>query len=367
VIPQCDPKAGYLARKEEIDAAVARVLTSGWYILGQEVAAFEREFADWLGVRHAVGVANGTDAVELALRAAGIGCGDQVATVSHTAVATVAAIRRCGAVPRFVDIEPDYYTMDPGSLALVLERSPEIRAVVVVHLYGQMADMPRIMEIAGGRDLVVIEDCAQAHGASLYGRKAGTWGDVAAFSFYPTKNLGALGDGGAVVTDDDGLGDRLRAMRQYGWDGERESRMDGVNSRLDEMQAAVLRVGLAHLDDDNAARRRIARHYREGLSGKGRLQLPVVRSESEHVYHQFVVRSANRDELMRRLREAGVGCTVHYPKPVHRMAAYADKAYAPVPLPETERAAREVLSLPMFPFLSDEDVERVIEVLWEVA
>ena len=360
MIPQCNPKAGYLAHKAEIDAAIGRVLDSGWYILGQEVGAFEQEFSDWLGLKNTVGVANGTDAIELALRSLGVGVGDQVATVSHTAVATVAAIGRTGAEPRFVDIEPDYFTMCPNSFADVLENSSGIKAVVVVHLYGQMADMPRILELAHEYGLPVIEDCAQAHGAVLNGRKAGGWGNLGTFSFYPTKNLGALGDGGAVTTKDDETAGQLKALRQYGWDETRSSSIEGVNSRLDELQAAVLRVKLAHLNDDNSARKRIAKAYYKGLFDIEGVVVPAIREGAGHVYHQFVLRSQKQNELCKHLHHSGVGHAIHYPQPVHMMPAYDNKEYAPVPLTHTEKSVTEILSLPMFPELDEESQDQII-------
>ena len=254
-IPQNDVGAGYRARRAEIDAAVSRVLASGWYILGAEVAAFEREFAEWLGIAGAVGVANGTDALALALRALDIGPGCSVVTVSHTAVATVAAIEMVGATPILVDIDPGTYCLDPDELAAVVDRwrdggdgVPPIRAVVPVHIYGHPADMTRILPIARGAGLRVVEDCAQAHGATLRGARVGTLGDAAAFSLYPTKNLGALGDGGVVVTGDPELRERIVALRQYGWRERYVSAIPGVNSRLDEVQAAILRVRLRDLD-----------------------------------------------------------------------------------------------------------------------
>ena len=349
-----------MAHKREIDQAVARVLESGWYILGEEVEAFEREFAAWLGVAHAVGVANGTDAIELALRAAGIREGDKVATVSHTAVATVAAIRRCGALPVFVDIDPDYYTMAPSSLEATLDLVPDIKAVVIVHLYGQMADMPAILDLACKRDLAVIEDCAQAHGAALDGRKAGTWGDFGCFSFYPTKNLGALGDGGAVVTNDDSAAEKLFALRQYGWDQVRSSQLDGVNSRLDELQAAVLRERLKYLGTNNTARRRIAAAYRSSLQECSGIDLPSEREGYEHVYHQFVIRCKNRKAVAEALAQSRIGCAIHYPQPVHRQPAYADTRFTPVSLKCTEEVVTGILSLPMYPELSLPDVDRVV-------
>ena len=365
MISQCNPKANYLALKEEIDAAIQRVLDGGWYVLGEEVAGFEREFAAWLGVEHAAGVANGTDAIELALRAYGVGKGDKVATVSHTAVATIAGIRRCGAVPRFVDIDPIHFTMAPESLARLLEKVPDIRAVVVVHLYGQMADMPAIMDLAKQHGLLVIEDCAQAHGAALNGRRAGTWGHAGAFSFYPTKNLGALGDGGAVVTDDAEVFKRLCALRQYGWDDERVSQVEGVNSRLDELQAAILRVKLRQLDAMNASRARVAQRYMNGMAGVDGIQLPSVRDGGTHVWHQFVIRTPRRDELLECLRSRGIGCAIHYPRAAHGMPAYAMPEYALVSLAETEKCVQEILSLPMYPELPDADVEAVIQAIGE--
>lgn len=345
--------------------AIQRVMNSGWYVLGDEVEAFEREFAYWLGVECVVGVANGTDAIELALRAYDIGEGNKVATVSHTAVATVAGIRRCGAAPRFVDIDPERFTMAPESLAQLLDKEPDIRAVVVVHLYGQMADMPTIMDLAKQHDLLVIEDCAQAHGAALDERRAGTWGHAGAFSFYPTKNLGALGDGGAVVTHDAQAAERLYALRQYGWDEERISQVEGVNSRLDELQAAILRVKLRYLDAMNASRAQIALRYLEGLSQVDGIHLPFVAADTTHVWHQFVIRSKRRDELAAHLRAREIGCAIHYPRAAHGMPAYAMPEYAPVSLAETESCVREILSLPMFPELSDAQADAVIQAIGE--
>jgi len=365
MIPQCNPYAGYLAHKQEIDAAVARVLGSGWYILGKEVEAFECEFASWVGVNYAVGVANGTDAIELALRAAGIGEGDVVATVSHTAVATVAAIRRCGAVPRFVDVDK-YFTMDPASLAACLEVAPQVKAIVVVHLYGQMADMHSILDLVKHHGIPVIEDCAQAHGAALNGRKAGTWGDFGCFSFYPTKNLGALGDGGAVVTNDASMADQLCALRQYGWDDARLSQSDGVNSRLDELQAAILRVRLQNLDLDNQKRRSIANVYYCGLAALDAVITPTLRVGCEHVYHQFVVRVDNRDQVMQSLQQGGVATAIHYAQPAHLHPAYCDGRFVPVKLQNTESLLSEILSLPMFPELSLDIAEQVTDTIQRI-
>ncbi len=345
MIPQNDPRASYLAHQQEIDQAIARVLASGRYILGPEIDAFEREFAEYLGAAHAIGVANGTDALTIALRACGIGDGDRVATVSHTAAATVAAIELAGATPVLVDIDPSTFTIDCDAL-----ESLHARAIVPVHLYGRPADMPRIMEIARRRRILVIEDCAQSHGASIHGHKTGTWGDAAAFSFYPTKNLGAIGDGGAVVTSSPEIAARARSLREYGWKDRYISEVPGMNSRLDELQAAVLRVKLRYLDQSNARRREIAAIYSQEPPAPG------------HVYHQFVIRSAERDRLRACLAHHSIGSAIHYPAPVHLQPAYSGRIEHG-PLPHSESAAREVLSLPMYPELSDEAVRRVCAAL----
>jgi dTDP-4-amino-4,6-dideoxygalactose transaminase len=359
-----DPKANYRAHQEEIDGAVRRVLDGGWYVLGREVAAFEEEFARYLGVRHAVGVGSGTEALHLALRVCGVGLGDAVLTVSHTAVATVAAIELAGATPVLVDIDPETFTMDPNRLEDALANGgggPRAKAVIPVHLYGHPADMPAVLEVARSHDLVVIEDCAQAHGATLNGRKAGAWGDLAAFSFYPTKNLGALGDGGALVTDRPDLADRARALREYGWRERYVSELPGMNTRLDELQAAVLRVKLRALDRENARRRRLAHLYGRALA-EASLGLPRTRDGVEHVYHQYVVRCPRRDELRAFLKANSVGTAVHYPLPVHLQPAYQARLAPPGGrLAETERVCREVLSIPMYPQLTDEQAGYVVE------
>jgi hypothetical protein len=363
VIPQANPGAGYRALKTEIDAAVARTLASGWYVLGQEGRAFEAEFAAWLGLPHAIGCGNGTDAIALALRGLGIGRGRSVVTVSHTAVATVAAIEMAGATPLLVDIDPVHYTMDPDALRRALQDppcgSPPIGAVVVVHLYGQPADLGRIAKLCREHRVALIEDCAQAHGARLHGQRVGTFGDAATFSFYPTKNLGALGDGGAVAVADPALAERLAALRQYGWHRHYISDEVGVNSRLDELQAAILRVKLAHLDAGNARRRAIAAAYTTALEG-GALAAPHIRDGAESVFHLYVARSVQRDAVQARLKDAGIGTGIHYPVPVHHQPAYAGRvATGPGGCPETEAASREILSLPLYPELTDEQVQAV--------
>lgn len=363
-----DPGANYLAHKVEIDEAVRRVLDGGRYVLGPEVAAFEREFARYLGARHAVGVASGTDALHVALRACGVGAGDAVLTVSHTAVATVAAVEMAGAAPVLVDIDPASYTMDPGLLEEAVkglaggQRSAaagRLKAVVPVHLYGHPADMSAVMDIAGRHDLRVIEDCAQSHGAAIRGRKTGTWGHAAAFSFYPTKNLGALGDGGAVVTSDPEVAARARRLREYGWRERHVSELVGLNTRLDELQAAVLRVKLKHLDGENARRREIAHAYGAALSATA-LAMPESADAVEHVYHQYVLRSRRRDELRVFLKQNSIGTLIHYPLPVHLQPAYRGRvAVHGAPLERTEDACREILSLPMHPQMTDEQSRRV--------
>jgi dTDP-4-amino-4,6-dideoxygalactose transaminase len=366
-VPQADPGAGYRAHAAEIDAAVARALRSGWYILGFEGRAFEAAFASWLGAAHAVGCGNGTDALALALRALGIGPGCAVATVSHTAVATVAAIEMAGAAPVLLDIDPLHYTMDPAELAEVLTTPPPglppIRAVIPVHLYGQAADLDAILPLARRHGVAVIEDCSQAHGATLGGRRLGTLGTIGTFSLYPTKNLGALGDGGVMATDDAALAERLAALRQYGWRTQYVSDAVGINSRLDEVQAAILSVKLRHLDAGNAARRRIAARYDTALAG-GALTAPAKRAGAEHVFHQYVVRAPDRDALRARLREAGIGAGIHYPVPVHLQPAYVGRVpLGPAGCRASERAAAEVLSLPMFPELTDAQVDAVCAAL----
>jgi dTDP-4-amino-4,6-dideoxygalactose transaminase len=371
IIPQADPGAGYRAQQAEIDAAVARALSSGWYILGKEGEAFEREFAQWLGTTRAVGCANGTDALALILRGLGIGEGCTVATVSHTAVATVAAIEMAGATPLLLDIDPDTYTMDPDELAAVLEDPPPglppIRAAIAVHLYGQACDLDPMLAACEEAGVALIEDCAQAHGATLNGRKLGTMGNAAAFSLYPTKNLGALGDGGVLATDDFELADRIAAIRQYGWKERYVSSMVGVNSRLDEVQAAILRVKLTALDAGNARRLAIADAYDAALAG-GPFTPPARRPDSGHVFHQYVLRTGARAEVQARLRVDGVGTGIHYPVPVHLQSAYQGRTVlGPAGCAETTRAAQEVVSLPMYPELTDEQVERICGALRNLA
>jgi dTDP-4-amino-4,6-dideoxygalactose transaminase len=352
----CNPRAQYESHKAEIDAAVARVLAGGWYILGQEVKAFEEEFAAYCGVKYGVGVGSGTEALHLSLRACDVGPGDEVITVSHTAVATVSAIELCGATPVMVDIEPSYFTIDPEKARAAI--TARTKAIIPVHLYGQPADVGAILEVARRHGLRVIEDCAQAHGATYRGSRVGSLGDMGCFSFYPTKNLGALGDGGMVVTGDAGLAAKLRLLREYGWAERYVSHSIGFNSRLDEIQAAVLRCKLRHLEADNAARARHALYYDKVLQTLP-LELPRGRAEGTHVFHLYVVRSPARDRLHALLRMEQVGALIHYPVPVHLQPAYRHYGRGEGSLPVTERAAHEIVSLPMYPELAREDLDAV--------
>lgn len=357
-----NPKAQYEACRTQIDAALARVCTGGRYILGEEVKAFEEEFAQYIGVKHAVGVGSGTDALHIALAACGIGPGDEVITVSHTAVATIAGIALTGATAVLVDIDPQTYTMDPKCFEAAI--TPKTKAVVVVHLYGHPAEMDVLVALARKHGLKVIEDCAQAHGALYKGRKVGSLGDAAVFSFYPTKNLGAIGDGGAVVTNDASLADRCRQLREYGWSKDRVSQIQGWNSRLDELQAAILRVKLKHLDTDNDSRRRLADGYGRLLKDAG-LVLPTENPDCRHVYHLYVVRSSRRDALKEALLKSGVQALIHYPVPVHLHPGFKNCARISGSLAQTESAVKDILSLPMYPQLSQEDLLKTVEAIKE--
>jgi len=357
-IPFGDLRRQTQAIRDELDAAIRRVLESGWYILGPEVQAFEEEFAAFCGVRHAIGVASGTEALQLALVALGIGPGDEVITVSNAGVPGTAAILLAGARPVFVDVEEGSHNLDPAHLEAAI--TPHTRAVMPVHLYGRPAALTPVLEIARRRGLAVVEDCAQAHGAHYHGRIVGSLGDVGCFSFYPTKNLGACGDGGMVVTSDEALARRLRQLRVYGWGKKYYSEIPGgTNSRLDELQAAILRAKLPHLAEWNRARQERARWYGELLAGS-----PVTVPEpappgEEHVYHLYVVRSARRDALQAHLQRLGIGSDIHYPLPTHLQPAYRHLGYKRGDLPVSERLAQEVLSLPLYPEMTRTELESV--------
>lgn len=355
-ISQASPLSQYMAHREEIDSALQRVLLRGHYILGEEVEAFEDRVATFLGVSHAVGVGSGTAALEIAFRACQIGSGDEVVTTAHTAVATIAAIELVGAKPVLVDIEPDSFLMDPAQIEKVV--SHRTKAIVPVHLYGQPANLRAIEQIARRLGLFVIEDCAQAIGASYEGKPVGAWGNLACFSFYPTKNLGAIGDGGMVVTNDSALATRLRSVREYGWQRRFISESAGTNSRLDELQAAILRVKLAYLDRDNERRIGIARRYSEALSGL--VTVPRIEASRKHVFHLYVIRTHKRQLLQKFLQDHGVSSGVHYPVPVHLQPAYIGRLGNVGSYPVTETVAEEILSLPLYPELSDLQCDKVI-------
>lgn len=355
-IPQANPRASYIAHKEEIDGAIARVLESGRYILGQEVAAFEEEFAAYIGVRFGIGVNSGTDALHLALWACGIGSGDEVITVSHTAVATVVAIELCHAKPVLVDIDPSTFLIDPDQIEGAI--TSRTKAIIPVHLYGHVADMESILSIARAHGLRVIEDCAQSHGATHGERKSGALGDMAAFSFYPTKNLGAFGDGGMVVTNDRELNERVRILREYGWRQRFISEISGLNSRLDELQAAVLRVKLQYLDRWNGERRRKASIYTKWLKGL-EIVCPIEKEPAQHVYHLYVIRTRKRDSLQAFLKEREISTLIHYPVPIHLQNAYRNLGYQKGDLPFTEQCSKEILSLPFFPEMTEREMEEV--------
>jgi dTDP-4-amino-4,6-dideoxygalactose transaminase len=357
VVPQVDLGPQLELLSDELAAATARVMSSGQFILGEELETFETEFAAHCGVRHAVGVASGSDALELALRAAGIGDGDEVITVAHTFIATPLAISAVGAVPVFVDVKASDGLMDTRSVEAAL--TSRTRAIVPVHLYGRCVDVASLITLSRDLGLRVIEDAAQAHGATSRGRPAGSLGDAGCFSFYPSKNLGALGDAGAVVTDDDQLADSLRQLRNYGQDRKYHHRIRGRNSRLDELQAAILRVKLSHLEQFNAARRAIARRYHASLGSRPGVRLLSFDAEADAV-HQAVLCTPSRDELRRQLQEAGIETQVHYPIPCHRQPVYA-RLEPSVSLPVTERLADEVLSLPMYPEMTEAQIAHVCD------
>ena len=360
MIAYFDYRPEYHELRQEVDEAIRRVLESGRVILGPEVRSFEKECAASVGVGGAVGVASGTDALVLALKALEIGPGDEVLTVANAGVPPVAAIRATGAEPRFVDVLPETLLMDPDGLENAL--GPRTRCVLVVHLYGQPVDLEPILQFAGERGLRVIEDCAQAQGATYRDKPVGGFGDIGCFSFYPTKTLGAYGDGGLCVTGDSSLEERLRMLRMYGFRNDRHAHCEGLNSRLDELQAAILRVKLAHLDSSINARREIARCYEAGLIGSASRTVGKTPGGG-HVYHLFVIETPDRPRWTTALEQAGIGYGIHYAEPVHLMEAYRFLGYGERDLPVTERASGAVLSLPIYPGLGAGEVDRVVETL----
>ncbi len=360
-LPFLDLARAAAEEKEGLEAALLACVRRGRYVLGEEVAAFERELAAFCEAPFAASCASGTDAITLALRALGVGSGDQVLTVSMTCAPTAVGILRAGATPVFVDVDAERLTMDPSRLDAAL--TPRTKAIVPVHLYGRLADMAGIAAFARSKGLFLVEDCAQAHGAARGGKPAGSFGDAAAWSFYPTKNLGALGDGGAVTTARPDVDARVRRLRVYGYAARNDAGEAGWNSRLDEVQAAALRVRLPRLAAGNARRARIAARYDEALAARVSTPPPARAGES-FAHHLYVVRVEERDAFRGRLAAAGVGTDVHYPRAVHEQPAFASLPRGP--LPRTERAAREVVSLPLYPQLSDDEAGRVIEAVTSV-
>lgn len=354
-IPFGELKSQYRAIEGEIRAAIEDVLDSAWYIFGKHCTSFESEWAGYVGTRHCAGVGSGTEAIHLALRAVGVRPGDEVITAANTCVPTVAGIAASGARPVLADCDAQALTLDPNGLEQAI--TSRTRAIVPVHLYGHACDMDAINAVASAHGLAVVEDCAQAHGTLHRGRRCGTFGVAAAFSFYPSKNLGAYGDGGAVTTNDADVDHQVRMLRNYGEETRYHHSIEGVNSRLDEMQAAILRVKLRHLDEWNEARRRRAAMYRARLEGCGDLVLPA--EEESDIYHLYVIRTARRDALQAYLREQGIATLMHYPVPIHLQKAYARLGYARGTFPVAEAACGQVLSLPMYAEMPMEHVEQV--------
>jgi dTDP-4-amino-4,6-dideoxygalactose transaminase len=357
-IPLVDLGAQYQSIKPAVLEAIANILDGMHLFLGEQVTGFEREFADFCGARHCIGVGSGTDALVLALRAAGVGPGDEVLTVSNTFIATVEAIYLVGATPVLVDIDPDTYTMDPHQIEAHL--TPKTRAILPVHLYGQLADMERICAIARRHSLVVIEDACQAHGATRRSQRAGTFGDLGCFSFYFSKNLGAYGEAGAVVTNNADLAQAVAQLRNHGSLDKYQHTVLGLNSRLDEIQAAVLRIKLRQLERWNQQRREHAAQYRQLLAASG-VTTPIDPGDQSHVYHLFVIRSEHREPLRASLEDAGVATGIHYPVPVHQQPAWTAHGYAPVRLPVTEELTEQILTLPMYPELTNAQIAYVAD------
>src|SRR5215469_8809046 len=357
-VPYLDLKAQYRSIKPEIDEAIARVLDSCEFVLGSEVAGFEQDFASYCGTEHCVALNSGTSALHLALLAAGIGAGDEVITVPFTFVASVAAILYSGAKPVLVDVDLGTYTMDPAAIEAAI--TPRTRAIMPVHLYGHPADMEPILDVARRHGLIVIEDAAQAHGAKYKGRPAGTLGDIACFSFYPTKNLGAYGEGGAVTTNNAEYAQKIRMLRDWGQDGKYHHLLRGFNYRMEGLQGAILRVKLRYLDSWTEARRAVASKYTQLLVNRG-VDLPTEMPWARHVYHVYTLRTEDRNALQAALRNQGVQTAVHYALPVHLQPAYAEIGYLRGAFPQSEKAAQQVLSLPIFPEINDAQIQRVAE------
>lgn len=361
MVPMVDLRAQLVDIRKEIEEVIKDVLDSTHFVLGPKLKEFEKSIAKYYNVKHAIGVASGTDAIHLALLSSGIKEGDEVITTPFTFFATVEAILYCGAKPVFVDIEPDTFNMDPEKIHTVI--TPKTKAILPVHLYGHPADMERISEIAKEYNLLVIEDCAQAFGASLNGRKVGTFGKAGCFSFYPSKNLGAYGDGGMIITDEDEIAEKIRRLRNHGAEGTYIHGSVGYNSRLDEIQAGILLVKLKRIDLYNSLRRQKAYIYNSLLKDIDGAKIPVEKEGSYHVYHQYTIRSKRRDELRIKLEEAGISSQVYYPKPIHLQKALSHLGYKEGDLIEAEKASREVLSLPIYPELGEETIKIISEII----
>ncbi|MEX2315991.1 MAG: DegT/DnrJ/EryC1/StrS family aminotransferase [Pirellulales bacterium] len=360
VVPFVDLKVKSADVRRELTAAMERAVDDSQFILGDQVSAFERAFADFSGAEHCIGVANGTEALHLALRALGVGPGDEVITAANTFVATALAIAYTGASPVLVDVDPNDFTIDVELIERAITRRTKV--ILPVHLYGQPADLPAIVEIAQKHDLAVVQDACQAHGARIGERPVASFGTAACFSFYPSKNLGAFGDGGAVVTGCGTLAERIRMLRNYGQQKKNEHVMLGFNSRLDTLQAAILSVKLRYLEEANDARRAAAAKYRELLQDTDVIR-PSERPDTTHVYHLYVVRHADRDGLQPHLQQAGVQCGIHYPAPIHHIQPFRSARTVPDGAPVSCRLAAEILSLPMYPELSDEAIETVSDAI----
>tara|TARA_B110001450_G_scaffold218812_1_gene213463 strand:- start:10599 stop:11690 length:1092 start_codon:yes stop_codon:yes gene_type:complete len=361
MITCASPKSLDKIRNQEVLVAMTKVLESGDYILGGQVSQFELNFSKFIRQNHGVGVNSGTDALILSLRALGVGLGDEVITVAHTALATVSAIVACGATPVLVDIEEDYFSINPLEIESAI--TAKTKAIIPVHIYGQAAAMTSIMDIAKHYNLHIIEDCAQATGAEYNGALVGSMGTFGCFSFYPTKNLGGIGDGGMVVTNDQILASSVTSLRQYGWDSRRDAVIVGLNSRLDELQAAILNVKLKYIEQDNQQRIQLANMYDEQLSGT-QIRTPKVRENSKHVYHLYVVQCQDRDKAIKKLNSYDIFPGIHYPKPIHFQLGYKKLCKIPsAGLPVTERVSKNILSLPMYPELDELNVNMISDCL----
>ncbi|MBT4136865.1 MAG: DegT/DnrJ/EryC1/StrS family aminotransferase [Candidatus Latescibacteria bacterium] len=355
-IPFGDLKRQYIAQKPEIDQAIQTVLNSGWFVLGEQGHRFERAFAKYCGAKHGIGVGSGTDALHLGLKACGVQAGDEVITVAHTATPTASGISLLGAIPVFIDIDPESYTLNPNLIEAAI--TPKTKAILPVHLYGQAADMNAILHIAQKHHLPVVEDCAQAHGTIYGNHKVGTLGDVGCFSFYPSKNLGALGDAGIIITNQDHLAHQVQLLRNYGSITRDVHEILGANSRLDEIQAAILNAKLGQLDAGNKRRQEIAQRYSTSIKHSD-IQHPTPKDWGTHTYHLYVIQTSNRDLLRKHLEKCGISTGIHYPTPIHKQPAYAHLSTQPLPV--TEHIVNQIVSLPIFPELTDAEIDHIVQ------